>query len=146
MKKIATILMLVAALLIGGISTDAKTTKKKKKAKAKTTASITWNGDIPSAEIVYSLDPTVSKYDSQFRNHGYSISSLIPADKTWEKPGVCKIWIACGSGGCGVEIEINNATQRNKLYNDLKQIFKSKGPYNIKGKYPVEMNGNTISF
>ena len=143
MKNFATILMLVAVLFVGGTTIDAKTSKKK--TKAKTTASTTWNGDIPSAEIIYSLDPSVSKYDSQFRNHGYSISSL-PADKTWEKPGVCKIWIACGSGGCGVDIEINDATQRNKLYNNLKQIFKRKGPYNIKDNRGVKMNGNTISF
>ena len=38
MKKIATIIMLVAAILIGGITVEAKTTKKKGKTKTNQTS------------------------------------------------------------------------------------------------------------
>lgn len=52
MKKIVTILILVATILAGGMTIDAKTTKKKAKAKAKTSktssASKNWNGENPN--------------------------------------------------------------------------------------------------
>lgn len=99
MKKIATVLMLVAVLLIGGMTLDAKTTKKSKaKTRTSQSSSSQWNNGVPSPKYLcthwlYSGDditlPEILVADLQ--KHGYKGN---PDD--WEnlkmtKPGVCTI-------------------------------------------------------
>ena len=138
MKKLATILMLVAAILAGGMTMDAKTTKK---LSSKSSSSATWNGDIPSAAIIIKLFD--SSDGSQLVKHGYkfteeSESDLI--DMTWTKSGVCKFNYTHGmeAGDDVLKIEVYDSSKRTKLYNELKKYLSKK-----KG-YIVWQSGNEI--
>ena len=142
MKKVITICLLVVTLLVGGMTMDAKTTKKKAtKAKTTQTPSAQWNGDIPSAAILYSMFSNDSKYDNQFKSYGYKIT--YQTFKQWKKAGVCEIEISGGSGGSSISIIINDSQKRNWLYDNIKKFIS-----NLKVKHyeRVTMSGNEISF
>ena len=141
MKKVITIFLLVVTLVSSGTILDAKTTKKKAKAKTTQSSFLRWNGDIPSAAILYSMFTNDSKYDKQFKNHGYSIK--YQTFKEWNKPGVCEIRKSGGSGGSDIVIVINDYQKRNWLYNNIKKYISL---YNLKHYERVSMKGNEITF
>ena len=77
MRRFVLLSVIVVSCLLGGMTLEAKTAKKKSKARTTQTSSSQWNGDIPSAAILYSMFTNDSKYDKQFKNHGYSIMDFI---------------------------------------------------------------------
>ena len=140
MKKVIMIMMLISALLVGGIAVEAKTTKKSKSTTTQSSSRL-WNGDIPSATILYSMFTNDKKYDRQFRDHGYII--IDETFKQWNKYGVCEIEIWGGSGGSFVDVIVYDPTKRNWLYNNIKNFISS---HKLRHYEKVEMKGNTISF
>ena len=149
MKKIATILMLVVAVLVGGTTLDAKTTKKKGKSKTTQTSSAPsaqWNGDIPSAKIIEQFfmgslsEAQKSKYKNQFINHGYHFEDY---DDIAIKEGVCEIEVSY-SQSIEIYIKVYDPELRNWLYNNIRSFKKSQkstGRY-----YGVYLDGDTIYF
>lgn len=128
MKKLATILMLVAAILVGGISMEAKTTKKNS---SKSSSSASWNGDIPSAAIILKAD----NYKSQFKNKGYDTSY-------WpNKPGVFEMEWCGSSGGPQVNITVYDSTKLKWLYNNIKSYIRNNKSVS---NSDVSISGNTI--
>ena len=128
MKKVITICLLVVTLLVGGMTMDAKTTKKKS---SKTSSSASWNGDIPSAAIILSAD----KYKSQFKNKGYD-TSFSPS-----KPGVFEMeW--CGTtGGPQINITVYDSAKLKWLYNNIKTYIRN---HKSVSKSIVDTDNNTI--
>ena len=134
MKKLLTILMLVAVLFVGGATVDAKTTKKKAKARTtQTSSSALWNGDIPSALFIYSLnDGHPERNETEFKKHGYKDDC---AGRTclFEKSNICKVFSDADGAevwqdnGVCTTIWIKDSSSRNKLYNDLKKLIAQKG-------------------
>lgn len=145
MKKQATILMLVDAILVGGMTMEAKTTGKKGKTRSAQSSSAQWNGDIPSAKIIEQFfmtgsDAQTSKYRSQFINHGYHFKDY---EDIAIKEGVYKIETQRYAQTIDVNIKISDSTQRQWLYNDMQALVKSKGKRS--GLF-VSMDGNEIIF
>lgn len=148
MKKIATILMLLAAFLVGGMTMDAKTTKKKStKTKTTLTSSAQWNGDIPSASVIAqffmgSLSETQkSKYKKQFINHGYYFEDY---DSIAINEDVCEIKVSYAAQSIEIYITVYDSSERDWLYNNIlsfKKSQKSNGRF-----YGVYLNGDTIYF
>lgn len=124
MKHIAAIVMLIAAIMVGATSVDAKTTKRSTKAtSSQSSSSSQWRGDIPTASLLFNI--LTENADRQFRSHGYSITvaNVDWIDVTWEKPGVCKINYFHGveAGDEGMTIDVYDSAQCTRLYEDLKQ-------------------------
>ena len=136
MKRIFTILMLVAAVLVGGTTVDAKTTKKKAKAKTtQTSSSALWNGDMPTAknllENMESLSPEFAKKGYRVLEEGHMSWSII-------KNGICSIEWMQGMSYGDLIITVFDTSKLNWLYEDLKKaIRKNKG-------YSVSKEGNVI--
>lgn len=131
MKRITAIIMLMAVILIGGMTIDAKTTKKNS---SKSSSSATWNGDIPSPSIIVKLFDTNN--GSQLEKHGYRFtdnSSDDMIDLSWTKSGVCKFNYTHGSeaGDDALEIDVYDSAKRNKLYKDLKKYLSNKKGYSV---------------
>lgn len=144
MKKIITIFMMTMAIILGGVTMDAKSSSKKSFSKSSPSAS--WNGDIPSASFIVDMGNWNSSIDSQFKKHGYqktdSKNDEFGREVTWTKPGVCKIHYFdsnVDAADTGWSIEVYDSSKRTKLYNDLKQYFKSQKYWN------VDKEGNKIS-
>lgn len=137
MKKIVTILMLVAVLFATGASVDAKTTKKKAKARTSQTSSGSkyWNGDMPTAKLVLDFSGIGGEDTYGFAQKGYRIIDG-EVDPAWFKDGVCKIENWGGSGGGETTISVYNSSKLNQLYNDIKKAAKG---------YEVTKKGNTIT-
>lgn len=133
MKKIATILMLITAILVGGMTLDAKTIKKKS-SKSSTTA--TWNGDIPSAGIIIAW----RNYESQLINHGYRADG-----SGCTKPGVCSFEHMGTSGGWVIDIEIPDSNKRTWLYNNIKSYIRNSKDKDIR-KSTVRMYSTGIGW
>ena len=116
MKKIATIIMLVAALLCGTDAVDAKTTKRASKAQtSQTSSNDMWNGDIPTGKNICTL---TDKSERSYYKKGYREGEW----PIWlKKNGVCSIEIWGGRGGRGLTIKVYNASKLNWLYQDLKK-------------------------
>ena len=152
MKKLATILMLVAVLFIGGSTVDAKTTKKKAKARTtQTSSSALWNGDIPSALFIYSLNYDTSERDlKEFRKHGYKEDDCCAGTTcSWEKSNVCTVYTDAiyaedwKDDGVITTIWIKDSSSRNKLYNDLKKLIAQTGTGKI---CSVSLDDGEITF
>ena len=138
MKRIFTILMLVVVVLVGGMTVDAKTTKKKGKARTtQTSSSALWNGDIPSALFIYTLNCGYSeRHFKEFRKHGYKLDNSGIYDSFWVKSNICTVYIDASYtedpeiNGTDIVIWIKDSSSRNKLYNDLKKLIAQKGTGN----------------
>ena len=147
MRKIATILMLVAVFLIGVTVVDAKTTKKKSKARTTRSVSAQWNEDIPSASIIEQFfmsglsEAQKSKYRSQFIDHGYHFEDY---ESIAIKEGVCEIEFAPAAQTMEIYIVVYDSELRNWLYNDIRSLIKSKKSNSR--FYNTYVNGNTICF
>lgn len=129
MKKAITICLLVVTLLAGGMTMDAKTTKKKS---SKSSASASWNGDVPSAALIFNLGP-----ESEFTSHGYYWD-----DGGYKKPGVCEFHRMGTSGGWVIDIEIPDSSKRTWLYNNIKSFIKnSKSKYIRKSQVTLYKTG-----
>ena len=119
MKKIATILMLVTAILLGGASVDAKTTKKKTKAKTSQSAN-----KIESKEFSPSMLMGKGKYgiivfkrgignalvNAGFKKEGLKFSKdgiVVKLDRS--QPGA-------------VEISFDNLRERDNFINETKEL------------------------
>ena len=138
MKKLATILMLVAVLFVGGATIDAKTTKKKAKARTTQTSSDgMWNGDIPTGKNLCTEDW------SNWSGHGYYKKGYkkwtVAEEPGVKKDGVCSItpWREGVWGGLNVTVYDTN--KLNWLYNDL---LKANSKY--KTYSGITKNGNCI--
>ena len=146
MKKVIAICLLVATLLAGSISLDAKTTKKKGKTRTTQTASAQWNGDIPSAKIIEQFfmgglsEAQKSKYKDQFINHGYHFEDY---DEIAIKEDVCEIETQRSAQTIDLFIKIYDSAQRQWLYKDLQNFVKSQGK---RTGFFVFMEGNHITF
>lgn len=136
MKKIVTILMLVAVVLVGGMTMDAKTTKKKKKARTtQTSSSALWNGDLPTAK---NLLENMESLSPEFAKKGYRV--LEDRHMFWSiiKDGICSIEWMQGVYYGDLIITVYDTSKLNWLYEDLKKaIIKNKG-------YSVSKEGNVI--
>ena len=144
MKKVITTCLLVVTLLVGGLTLEAKTTKKKGKSKTTQTSSAPsaqWNGDIPSAKIIEQFfmgslsEAQKSKYKNQFINHGYHFEDY---DDIAIKEGVCEIEVSY-SQSIEIFIEVYDSELRNWLYNNIRSFKKSqKSNAPFYGVYMVE--------
>ena len=149
MKRIVTIIML-AALFIGGVAADAKTIQKLKGAKAahktqtkRDSSGSSWNGDIPSAELLYNyaMCHDREKSISEFKKHGY-----VPEDSSWDsvwvvvKPGVARFY-PLDVMQTGVYIEVEDAVKRKWLYNDFKKFIST---HKIEEPYELEIDGKAV--
>lgn len=145
MKKVITICLLAVSLLVGGITTEAKTAKKKAKAKTSQTSSSQWNGDIPSGTILYNtfFNGKASSYKSQFINHGYTVNEEYGSIESVSKDGVCEIISDFAAQQSWITIVVYDSGQRKWLYNNLTQLVKSKGK---RSGYSVDMDGDEITF
>ena len=137
MKILATILMLVVAIIFGGMTADAKTTKKKTKGRTTQTTSSNWNGGMPSGAYLFKLIDN-GGLDSALRSKGYR-----NCNSEWGngliKDGVCMIDYWWGTGGAEWIITVYDTSKLNWLYNGLKQaVAKNK-------HYDVTKSGNVIS-
>ena len=142
MKKLFSVVLLLIAGLICVGTMDAKTTKRTSKARTSKTTSTnsaataaTWNEDIPSAAILFSFfDGVQSKYQNEFKEHGYSIKGDV-----YTKSGVCTIEFIVGRDA-SVQVTIKDSTLRKKLLNDVKAYIKAKRFRS----YDVSEMGNNI--
>ena len=143
MKKVITIALLVVTLFAGGMTAEAKTTKKKSTTtKTTQTSSAQWNGDIPSASLIYkSFLPDPNSDFKNFEKYGYNLINN-GSEVELINPGVCKIYCSYGSHGGTVYVTVYDSSKRNKLYQEVKSFFSKK----IEGQlYLHELNGDTIS-
>ena len=137
MKKIVTILMLLTALLIGGMTADAKTSKKKAKAKTSQSSSTSkyWNGDMPTAK---NLLENMESLSPEFAKKGYRVLDDRPMFWSIIKDGICSIEWMQGMSYGDLIITVFDTSKLNWLYEDLKKaIKKNKG-------YSVSKEGNVI--
>ena len=151
MKRIVTIIMLTA-LFIGGIAAKTKTIQKVREAKAahkiqskRGSSGFSWNGDIPSAELLYNYAMCYDreKSISEFKKHGY-----IPEteDASWDsvwvvvKPGVARFY-PLDVMYTGVYIEVEDAAKRKWLYNDFKKFIST---HKIEEPYELKIDGKEI--
>lgn len=148
MKKAITICLLVITLLAGGMTMDAKTTKKKGKAKARTTqtTSSKWNGDIPSASFL--ADTFFFGYDhpnngSTFKSHGYTIREEYGSVEAARKEGVCEMEVENYAKTIQLEIKVYDSADGDWLYNNICNYIKSKGK---RSGLIVSKEGNEITF
>lgn len=99
MKKIATILILASVLLIGGVTLDAKTTKKSKaKTRTSQSSSSQWNNGVPLPSYLCShwlySDDDITLPEilvSDLKKHGYKGNSDDWVNLKMTKSGVCTI-------------------------------------------------------
>lgn len=134
MKKLATILMLIAIILVGGATVDAKTTKKKKKARTTNTSSSNlWNGDMPTGNNILKNGSWLSPV---FAQKGFR--EVKGVDPTIKKDGVCSIEYCGGMGAEGWTITVFDTSKLNWLYQDLKKATAHDKLYSVK------LNGNII--
>lgn len=140
MKKVITICLLVVTLLAGGMSMDAKTTKKTSKAKTTRTSSSSkyWDGDMPTATLALAfVGPANKNSDSYgFAQKGYRVTEGEVCD-AWIKDGVCKIENWGGSGGGETTVTVYDTSKLNQLYNAIKTAAQKRG-------LEVNKNGNSI--
>lgn len=88
MKNVIAICLLLASIFVGGMTMDAKTTKKKKKARTtQTSSNALWNGDMPTASLIVN---NMGKWDEEFPKMGYIMTDG-EAGHAWYKNGVCKV-------------------------------------------------------
>ena len=145
MKKVITICLLIVTLLAGGMTMEAKTTKKKGKTRTTQTSSAQWNGDIPSAKIIEQFfmgglsEAQKSKYRNQFINHGYHLEDY---DDIAIKEGVCEIETQRSAQTIDIYIKIYDTSKRQWLYKDMQNLVKSHGKYS--GLF-VSLEGNHIT-
>ena len=135
MKKLATILMLIAAIIAGGATIEAKTTKKGKAKTSHSASSSMWHGNIPTAARLYKFFEG-DTYDSQFSHRDY-----YSEDGMTYNNGVCEIEYWGSRVGAEVSVTVYDAASRNWLYNDIKNYIKKK---NLSRYHDVTMEGNTI--
>ena len=147
MRKIATILMLVAAILVGGMTMDAKTTKKKPKAKtAQTTSAEQWNGDIPPASFLADTFFFGYKFpdnNSIFKKHGYTLIEKFGSVEAASKEGVCEMEVENSAKTIELNIIVYDSSERDWLYNNISSYIKSKGKNSC---LFVSKDGNEITF
>lgn len=138
MKKIITICFLVVTLLAGGMTMDAKTTKKKSsKARTSQTSSSNWNGSMPSGAYLFQLI-TSGNWQSTLRSKGFrDCNSEYGNGLT--KDGVFMIDHWGGSRGAEWIITVYDTSKLDWLYNGLRQAA-SKNSY-----YDVSKSGNVIT-
>ena len=127
MKKLIYIVMLIMAVLASGVSVDAKTAPKKKvKTTVAAPSSALWNGDIPSAAVLYSWwAKTEPKYTNDFIQRNYKNWDEGTVH-FWEKPEVCKMSYSCGSDQCHLFITVYDQEKKDWLYNDLKKFISGR--------------------
>ena len=137
MKRLVTILMLMAAIIFGCMEADAKTTKNKAKAKTSQTTSSNWNGSMPSGAYLFRLIRN-GELASALRSKGYR-----DCNSEWGhgliKDGVCMIDYWWGTGGAEWIITVYDNSKLNWLYNGLKQAV-AKDKY-----YDVTKSGSVIT-
>ena len=135
MKRIFTILMLVAVVLVGVMTIDAKTTKKKKKARTtQTSSSALWNGDMPTGNNILKNGSWLSPVFAQ-KGFREVKGEDFPAIK---KDGVCCIEYCGGMGAEQWTITVFDTSKLNWLYQDLKKATAHDKLYS------VNLNGNII--
>ena len=140
MKRVITICLLVVSIFVGGMTVDAKTTKKKGKAKTSQSSSASkyWNGDMPTAKLVLTYRGGWGNDNYGFANKGYRLTDG-EVGEAWIKDGVCKIEQWGGSGGGETTVIVYDSAKRNKLYNDIKRAIA-----NARSGEELRMKGNTI--
>ena len=146
MKKIITICLLVVTLLLGGMTMEAKTTKKKAKAKTASTSSAKWNGDIPPASFIANTFFFGSRFPNNeniLKNHGYTMVKEYGGIVNASKEGVCEIGFQSWAHSMEVSITVYNTTQREWLYNSIRSFLKSEGRHS---GYEAVLDGNSIYF
>ena len=130
------------------MTAEAKTTKKKGRTRTTQTYSSQWNGDIPPALFIYSLNDGYPKRDiTEFRKHGYK-DECGPRDWRFEKSNICTVYTDALDFDDGIDniktiIEIKDSSSRNKLYNDLKKLIAQKGTGNT---CSVSLSNGKITF
>lgn len=144
MKKVITLCFLIAVLLAGGMTMEAKSTKKKSKGRSSQT-SAQWNGDIPSGTILYNtfFNGKASSYKSHFIDHGYTVNEEYGSIESISKDGVCEMIIDVAAQQRELTIVVDDSSRRQWLYNSLSQLVKSLGK---RSGYWVYMEGNEILF
>ena len=146
MKKIALILMLVATVLVGGMTIDAKTTKKKSKARTTQVTNTYTDFEkqfiLPSELVTkrkdikdwLSSNADILKY---LKNKGFKITyndfngewetayKEVVDSKTGKKYSMELTW-GCGAHYCSVQIEFANKQDARNFYNKIKQYNNNK--------------------
>lgn len=125
MKKLATILMLVVTILVGGMTLDAKTTKKSNaKARTSQSSSSQWNNGVPSPKYLCShflfSDDDITLPEilvADLKKHGYKGNSDDWANLKMTKPGVCTIEYKEQNNMEELSITIENKATRQWFFN-----------------------------
>ena len=129
MKKIIPICLLVISLFVGGITIDAKTTKKKKKVRTtQTSSSALWNGDMPTGNNILKNGSWLSPVFAQ-KGFREVKGGDFPAIK---KDGVCCIEYCGGMGAEQWTITVFDTSKLNWLYQDLKKATSHDKLYSVK--------------
>ena len=147
MKKVITICLLVVTLLVGGMTVEAKTTKKKGRTRTTQTYSSQWNGDIPPASFLANTFFFGSDHPNNkniLKDHGYTPVTREFRDDCYVKEGVCEIEVAYSAQSMEIFIVVYDSEQRNWLYNNIlsfKKSQKSNSPF-----FGTWVDGTTIFF
>lgn len=141
-KRLLSLAVIVAAGMMGGEYVNAQTAKS---ASASVPASALWNGDVPSAEVIYSFFyKGSSRYEHPLKSHGYVLTDNIEAKKA-VKPGFCDMEFKFTDDGATLDIRLDDATGRQWLVDNIEWFIKNVLKEEATG-YTVRLEDDVIHF
>lgn len=88
-------------------------------------ASSLWNGDIPSAEIIYSFFyKGSSRYAQPLTSHGYKLTDNVMTKQAL-KPGFCQMDFKFNDSGATLDIRLEDEAGRDWLVDNIKDYISS---------------------
>ena len=109
---------------------------------AQSSASPLWNGDIPSAEIIYSFFYKGStRYEQPLKAHGYVLTDNVTS-KQAVKPGFCQMDFKFKDAGAELEIRLDDTTGQEWLVENIKNYISTA----LDKDYTVTLTDGVIHF
>ena len=107
-------------------------------------ASALWNGDVPSAEVIYSFFyKGSSRYEQPLKAHGYVLTDNVTTKKA-VKPGYCEMEFRFTDNGAALEIRLDDAAGRTWLVDNIRSFIKTDLSREV--GYTVTQEGDVIHF
>lgn len=139
--QILSLAAIVATGLTGGNYVNAQTAKS---ASTSVPASALWNGDVPSAEIIYSFFyKGSSRYEHPLKTHGYVLTDNVETKKA-VKPGFCDMEFKFTDNGATLAIRLDDTVGQQWLVDNIEQFIKNDLRQEV--GYTVRLEDGVIHF
>ena len=142
MKKYLKALYLV--VLAMGLMSAGSISAEPVKAAATVQTSALWNGDVPSAEVIYSFFyKGSSRYVQPLKAHGYILTDDVMTKKA-VKAEYCDMEFTFTDKGAMLEIRLNDADKRSWLVENIEKFIKTDLSREV--GYTVNLEDGIIHF